>query len=171
MIGTAIMWNRRQGVPGSPGAAEALFGWLHTRCDPRTGLWGAPNAEDGDLQIVNGFYRLTRGTYAQFDVAMDASGAFSIGQSGITGLNCNYVGRHQVVDRRLAVQGTLSCSDGKQGTFASTLVQARGTSLEIRMAIQLTGSRALRAVTIRLSDGRQAGITGRCGLCIRSATG
>jgi hypothetical protein len=82
----------------------------------------------------------SRGTYAQFDVAMDASGGFSIGQSGITGLNCTYVGRHQVVDRRLAVQGTLSCSDGKQGTFSTSSVQARGTSLEVRMAIQLTGN-------------------------------
>jgi len=82
----------------------------------------------------------SRGTYAQFDVAMDATGAFSIGQSGITGLNCNYVGRHQVVDRHLAIQGTLSCSDGKQGTFTSSSVQARGPSLEIRMAIQLSGN-------------------------------
>lgn len=82
----------------------------------------------------------SRGTYAQFDVAMESTGAFSIDQSGVTGLNCTYVGRHQRADRRLAVQGTLSCSDGKQGTFTSSLVQARGTSLEIRMAIQLTGA-------------------------------
>jgi hypothetical protein len=82
----------------------------------------------------------SRGTYAQFDVAMDAAGTFSIGQSGITGLTCNYAGRHEMADRRLGVQGTLSCSDGKQGTFTSSSLQARGTSLEIRMAIQLGGS-------------------------------
>ena len=35
------------------------------RTAPR-GLWGSCTAEEGLLQPVNGFYRLTRGTYAQF---------------------------------------------------------------------------------------------------------
>jgi len=43
-----------------------LFGWLDAKCNPRTGLWGMPTASQGWLQPVNGFYRLTRGTYAQF---------------------------------------------------------------------------------------------------------
>jgi hypothetical protein len=34
--------------------------------DRSSGLWGRPTAEEGLLQPVNGFYRLTRGTYAQF---------------------------------------------------------------------------------------------------------
>ena len=82
----------------------------------------------------------SRGTYAQFDVSTDATGAFSIGQSGITGLNCNYVGRYQVAVNRLSAEGTYSCSDGKQGTFRTTSVLVRPTALEIRMSIQLTGS-------------------------------
>jgi hypothetical protein len=46
--------------------AEYLFAWLDRHADPGSGLWGRPRAEDRWLQPVNGFYRLTRGTYAQF---------------------------------------------------------------------------------------------------------
>lgn len=42
---------------------NTLFQWLDSHVNPETGLWG--NAEDM-LQNVNGFYRLTRGSYAQF---------------------------------------------------------------------------------------------------------
>ena len=40
------------------------------RQDSGTGLGGSPTADEGLLQPVNGFYRLTRGTYAQFGVAV-----------------------------------------------------------------------------------------------------
>ncbi len=66
---TAAHWNRRHDEPGSgaaPGTLEALFGWLLTRVDPWTGMWGSPSAEDGRLQVVNGYYRLVRGSFAQF---------------------------------------------------------------------------------------------------------
>lgn len=65
---TAAHWNlRRTGVGGvQPGALEALFGWLLTRVDPWTGMWGSPSSEAGRLQVVNGHYRLTRGSFAQF---------------------------------------------------------------------------------------------------------
>lgn len=45
---------------------DTLFAWLDAHCDPRTGLWGAATEKERLLQPVNGFYRLTRGTYAQF---------------------------------------------------------------------------------------------------------
>ncbi|MEU5764567.1 acyltransferase [Streptomyces asoensis] len=49
------------------GALEALFGWLATRMDPWTGMWGtASSPSEGRLQLVNGYYRLTRGSFAQF---------------------------------------------------------------------------------------------------------
>jgi hypothetical protein len=52
---------------GERGALEALFGWLTTRVDPWTGMWGtAESPAAGRLQLVNGYYRLTRGSYAQF---------------------------------------------------------------------------------------------------------
>lgn len=82
----------------------------------------------------------TRGTYAQFDVSSDAAGAFGITQSGVTGLDCNYIGRYQVVDRRLGVQGNMTCNDGKQGTFQTTAIDVNGISLDIQFRMQLTGA-------------------------------
>ena len=70
MLGTAMRWNLPRGVPGAAGATEALFGWLLTQADRRTGMWGAPEHNDGLLQVVNGFYRASRGTFAQFDVPL-----------------------------------------------------------------------------------------------------
>ncbi len=63
-FGTALAINRRAFALDEP--VEALFDCLDRRCVPHTGLWGAPRESDGWLQPVNGFYRLVRGTYAQF---------------------------------------------------------------------------------------------------------
>ncbi|MFJ4566281.1 DapH/DapD/GlmU-related protein [Streptomyces caelestis] len=64
---TAAHWNLRLGTEAAaPGALEALFGWLHTHVDPWTAMWGSPTPESGRLQMVNGYYRLTRGSFAQF---------------------------------------------------------------------------------------------------------
>ncbi|MDX3452755.1 acyltransferase [Streptomyces sp. ME02-8801-2C] len=67
---TAAHWNLRHpaGDGGEAGTLEALFGWLLTRADPWTGMWGSPSPEAGRLQVVNGYYRLTRGSFAQFGV-------------------------------------------------------------------------------------------------------
>lgn len=45
---------------------QTLFEWLESHVDPRTGVWGSPTPETRLLHPVNGFYRLTRGTYAQY---------------------------------------------------------------------------------------------------------
>ena len=45
---------------------STLFGWLIMNCNNATGLWGKETPDQRWLQPVNGFYRLTRGTYAQF---------------------------------------------------------------------------------------------------------
>jgi acetyltransferase-like isoleucine patch superfamily enzyme len=68
VVGTALFWNTRMGEPGHSGTSEALFGWLLTRADPETGLWGSRTPGEGLLQPVNGFYRASRGTFAQFGV-------------------------------------------------------------------------------------------------------
>ncbi|MFE3849567.1 acyltransferase [Streptomyces griseorubiginosus] len=62
---TAAHWNLRHGQ-GGDATLESLFGWLLTRADPWTGMWGTPSAQVGRLQVVNGYYRLTRGSFAQF---------------------------------------------------------------------------------------------------------
>ncbi|MFE7843272.1 acyltransferase [Streptomyces sp. NPDC057474] len=67
---TAAHWNLRHpdSVGLAPGTLEALFGWLLTRADPWTGMWGNPSVTAGRLQVVNGYYRLTRGSFAQYGV-------------------------------------------------------------------------------------------------------
>ncbi|WP_246608472.1 acyltransferase [Paenibacillus agaridevorans] len=55
---------------GSSKRPDDLFGWLHTHANRLTGLWGEPTEADGWLQPVNGFYRLTRATYAQFGMPL-----------------------------------------------------------------------------------------------------
>jgi acetyltransferase-like isoleucine patch superfamily enzyme len=67
-VGTAVHLNRRH--HGSSRAWEALFGWLELRLDRMSGVWGPPDRSWGWLMPVNGFYRLTRGTYAQFGVPL-----------------------------------------------------------------------------------------------------
>ncbi|TKV72252.1 acyltransferase [Rhizobium sp. AU243] len=63
-IATALYFNRRYFTSGDN--LTVLFGWLAMNVDKTTGLWGEPTAAQGLLQPVNGFYRLSRGSYAQF---------------------------------------------------------------------------------------------------------
>lgn len=66
--GTALLWRRRADADVPPGYAETLFGWLVTHADGNTGMWGPAGEATGLLLPVNGFYRATRGTFAQFGV-------------------------------------------------------------------------------------------------------
>ncbi|WP_275264002.1 acyltransferase [Jiangella asiatica] len=67
-VGTAMLWNRADF--GLDTELEALIGWLVTRCDPASGLWGRPAPDSGWLEPVNGSYRLIRGTFAQYGVPL-----------------------------------------------------------------------------------------------------
>ena len=49
---------------------EALFTWLDAHCNREFGVWGEWTEESRWLHPVNGFYRLTRGTYAQYGRAL-----------------------------------------------------------------------------------------------------
>lgn len=69
-FGTALLWQLRAQAPVPNGYAEALFGWLVTHVNPATGVWGEPADATGMLLPVNGFYRATRGTFAQFGVPL-----------------------------------------------------------------------------------------------------
>ncbi|GAA1244997.1 acetyltransferase-like isoleucine patch superfamily enzyme [Microbacterium phyllosphaerae] len=69
-FGTALLWTKKAGVAVPDGVEEALFGWLLLNADPRTGMWGAPTVDRGLLPVVNGFYRASRGTFAQFGVPL-----------------------------------------------------------------------------------------------------
>jgi acetyltransferase-like isoleucine patch superfamily enzyme len=66
--GTGLYFNLK--YFGSRVTPEPLFGWLLTHADRYSGLWGKPTPEERWMQPVNGFYRLTRGSYAQFGVPL-----------------------------------------------------------------------------------------------------
>ena len=112
--------------PEAPSPASVNGRWNGVNLERRSGCTSPQN--DG-----------SRGTYAQFDIAADSSGNLSIQQSGITGLNCTYNARYQASGSRLALQGTYSCTDGKQGTFVTGEAVAHPPSLDLRLAIRLTG--------------------------------
>lgn len=63
---TAAHWNLALGADSAPGVLEALFGWLLTRVDPSSGMWGSVSRDGDRVQVVNGYYRLTRGSFAQY---------------------------------------------------------------------------------------------------------
>ncbi|HEX3813032.1 MAG TPA: acyltransferase [Mycobacteriales bacterium] len=67
-VGTGLYRNAADFGVG--GEAETLFGWLTTRARRSHGMWSEPDDEVRWMQVVNGFYRLTRGTYAQFGVPL-----------------------------------------------------------------------------------------------------
>ncbi|GAA4359216.1 acyltransferase [Microbacterium rhizosphaerae] len=73
-LGTALLWSDRRGDLVPSGIREALFGWLVTHADPATGMWGRIAADGSSLQLVNGFYRASRGTFAQFGVPLPSPG-------------------------------------------------------------------------------------------------
>lgn len=62
---TALYFNKK--YFNSVVSCNAMFDWLDSHVNHKTGMWGDPNGDDY-LQPVNGFYRLTRGSYAQFGV-------------------------------------------------------------------------------------------------------
>lgn len=64
-LGTALLWARRRGDALAPGVGETVFGWLVTRADAVSGMWGRATPDRGLLLLVNGFYRASRGTFAQ----------------------------------------------------------------------------------------------------------
>ena len=59
VLSDALYFDRRPPL-------KELFAWLDKKCDPMTGMWGLWSAESRWQHPVNGFYRLTRGTYAQY---------------------------------------------------------------------------------------------------------
>lgn len=65
-VGTALTWARLADPGAGTGLFEAVTGWVLSRRDAGTGLWGS--TAGGLREPVNGTYRLLRGTLAQWDV-------------------------------------------------------------------------------------------------------
>lgn len=64
--GSGLYFNRR--YFDSHRSPASVIGWLETNRNPESGLWGERTADENWKQPVNGYYRLTRGTYAQFGI-------------------------------------------------------------------------------------------------------
>ena len=69
-LGTALHFSHLRGDALHDGVREALIGWLLVNADPKTGMWGTPSESDGLICVVNGFYRVTRGTFAQYGLPL-----------------------------------------------------------------------------------------------------
>jgi len=72
-LGTALLWNLSRADADETSARRALdtlVGWLLSHASRDTGMWTAPRLADGLLQSVNGFYRASRGTLAQFGLPL-----------------------------------------------------------------------------------------------------
>lgn len=73
MLGTAMLWNFRASASIGPEQRllfDTLIGWLTTHVRRDNATWSAPRLSDGLLQPVNGYYRLTRGSFAQFGIGV-----------------------------------------------------------------------------------------------------
>ncbi|WNR45208.1 acyltransferase [Paenibacillus roseipurpureus] len=66
-FGTGLYLNQKHFGGERP---HDVFGWLYAQADPYSGMWGLPTPGEQWLQPVNGFYRLTRGTFAQFGLPL-----------------------------------------------------------------------------------------------------
>ena len=93
-----------------------------------------------------------RATYGQYDINMGGgatgAGPIAITLSGVTGLQCNYTGNFTTNGVRLQANGTLSCSDGRRGTWRSTdiLVTAKSMSLELALQLDTTETCTIAAI-------------------------
>ena len=91
-----------------------------------------------------------RATYGQYDIGLGVggSGALVISLAGVTGLQCSYNGSFSTNGARLQASGSMSCNDGKRGTWQSTsmLVTARAMSLEIALQLDITETCAIAAI-------------------------
>jgi hypothetical protein len=71
-LATGIFFNvtdfAKEFSDGGVGPLSTLVGWLTLRAKPATGLWGSVDVDR--LAAVNGCYRLTRGSYAQFGLPL-----------------------------------------------------------------------------------------------------
>lgn len=110
-------------APASPAAIE--------------GVWNGTDLEKRSA-CTNPAIEGIHGTYAEFDVSTDrVAHILGIDEKAISPLNCTYVGPYTGSGDALAWSGTLSCEDGKHGTFTSRSIQVTANSLLVHLDVKL----------------------------------
>jgi hypothetical protein len=123
---------------------EGLQGFMakEVRVAPSlSGAWNGANLERRS-NCTGSQNNGSRGTYAQWNVTVDSVGkTLKVVETAITGLSCTYTGFYRIAGNRYEwYDGTLECSDGKQGSFHSTDIMVTNTAFSIRLATKLSGS-------------------------------
>jgi len=114
--------------------------WGGAGSAPIEGAWNGADIERRSL-CTHPENDGNRGTYAQFDVSTDlAAHRLGIDQSGITGLDCTYIGAYSGTAPGFGWNGTYSCTDGKHGTFTSRSIVVTANALTIHLDVKLDGT-------------------------------
>jgi hypothetical protein len=104
------------------------------------GVWNGSHLEqrsDCRSATNNGFH----GTYSEFRVFVDGGGrSFNIDEAGVTGLSCSWPGQFREADGRTVITGTLSCTDGRAGTFETKSFYTTTNLMTMRLSVQLSGT-------------------------------
>jgi hypothetical protein len=89
-------------------------------------------------------------TYGQYDIGMTggSAGAISISLAGVTGLQCGYSGNYTTNGVRLQANGSLSCNDGRRGTWQSTKMVITAKSMTLEFNVQLDTTETCAIATI-----------------------
>jgi hypothetical protein len=98
----------------------------------------------------NGFH----GTYSEYGIFVDTVGhAIVVNEAGITGLTCTWTGQYRDDNGQTSISGTLSCSDGRMGTFETRGFFVLATMMSVRLNAQLSGSESC-SIDVILSGAR-----------------
>jgi hypothetical protein len=146
---TASMAYTIDGVAASKQISRQIFGPLPPATPSLAGVWyGAIiEARSNCSQSQNNG---NRATYGQYTIGMGVgpNGGLSIILSGVTGLQCTYNGNFTTNGARLSANGTLSCADGKHGTWQSTSMTVLPRAMSLELDVQLDTTETCSVFTV-----------------------
>ena len=112
-----------------PRDITALSGWWYgAHLERRSSCEGDPN---------NGLHA----TYSVYLFSFDPpTHSMSITENAVNGLTCNWQGTYRDDGGATALSGTLTCSDGRSGTFTAPGPFVISTLMSLRVAVKLSGT-------------------------------
>lgn len=141
LVACAVCHAQQNPAARPPGDVTPLAGtWNGAHLEQRSGCINASS---------NGFH----GTYSGYIFRLEANRGLNMDEIAVTGLTCNYAGQYRDDAARWIWSGTLSCSDGRAGTFESQSIFALTQLMSLRLSIRLTGTESC-AIDAILSGAR-----------------